>query len=61
MRMDSFIDLFAQRKNAQEMIKANSQAEAAKLLKALGRAKMGSPGSVIEVWVADGIGGWARA
>ncbi len=26
--MDSFIDLFAQRKNAQEMIKANSQAEA---------------------------------
>ena len=28
MIMDSFIDLFAQRKNAQEMIKANSQAEA---------------------------------
>ena len=41
--------------------KANYKAEAAKLLKAIGRAKMGSPGSVIEVWVADGIGGWARA
>lgn len=35
-------------------------AEAHRLLDAIGQAKMGSPRSIIEVWVADGQGGWAR-
>ena len=36
------------------------QDEARKLLEAIGRAKMGSPSSVVEVWIADGRGGWTR-